>query len=165
MAGFASEIVVVDGSSTDQTVIIAKKHGAKILVTDNPPMFHINKQRAIDRCQGDWILQLDADEVVSEQLSNEIQSTINPVPEQARYRASNQQLTINNKVNGYWIPRKNYFLGRWLSKGGQYPDHTLRLYRRGKGRLPCKSVHEQAQVIGNVKYLTNPLLHLSLIHI
>jgi len=155
VAGFASEIVVVDGSSTDNTVSIAKKYKARIIVTDNPRIFHINKQKAINACHGEWILQLDADEVVTKELSEEIIQTINPVPEQARYRAGNQQLAIN----GYWISRKNYFLGRWLSKGGQYPDYTLRLYRRGKGRLPCKSVHEQAEVNGKVGYLINPLLH------
>jgi len=62
-------------------------------------------------------------------------------------------------VNGYWIPRKNYFLGSWLKKGGVYPEYTLRLYRNGKGRLPCKTVHEQAEVDGEVGYLKNDLLH------
>ncbi|MBI3379816.1 glycosyltransferase family 2 protein [Candidatus Gottesmanbacteria bacterium] len=139
---WVDEIVIVDGSSTDKTVEIAKKFKAKILVTDNPPIFHINKQKAIDLCRNDWILQLDADEVIKEELKKEILRVI-----------------INKQINGYWIPRKNYFLGRWLSKGGQYPDYTLRLYKKGKGRLPCKSVHEQAHVEGETKYLKSPLLH------
>lgn len=139
----ADEIVVVDGSSSDKTVEIAKKFGAKILVTDNPPIFHINKQKAIDTATKDWILQLDADEDVTPELKEEIISTINSDP----------------VVNGYWIPRKNWFLGRFLMKGGQYPDYTLRLYKRGKGRLPQKSVHEQAVVEGKCGYLENPLLH------
>ena len=63
------------------------------------------------------------------------------------------------QVNGYWIPRKNWFLGRFLMKGGQYPDYTLRLYKKGKGRLPQKDVHEQAEVEGKVGYLKNPLIH------
>jgi len=62
-------------------------------------------------------------------------------------------------INGYWIPRKNWFLGRFLTKGGQYPDYTLRLYKRDKGRLPQKSVHEQAVVDGKVDYLKHPLFH------
>jgi len=152
----AYEIILVDGSSTDQTVSIAKKLGAKVLVTDNPSIFHINKQKAIDHCRGDWILQLDADEVVTKELSEEIQKIINPQPFDAQGKPTTHNPQPNN---GYWIPRKNYFLGRWLSKGGQYPDYTLRLYRRGKGRLPCKSVHEQAEVEGKVGYLINPLLH------
>ena len=139
----ADEIVVIDGGSQDKTVEIAKKCGAKVFITDNPPIFHINKQKAIDKCSGDWILQLDADEEVSKSLKHEIIRT----------------LKQKNRVNGFWIPRKNYFLGRWFSKGGQYPDYTLRLYRRGKGKLPCKDVHEQAEVKGKTGYLKNDLLH------
>lgn len=149
IAGWVDEIVVVDGSSTDKTVEIAKKYKAKIIITDNPPIFHINKQKAIDACSGDWILQLDADEVVSDELKNEILRVIN-----------HQPLTTNYQpINGYWIPRKNFFLGKFLTKGGQYPDYTLRLYKRGKEKLPCKSVHEQAEVDGKTGYLANPLLH------
>ena len=141
----ADEIVVVDGRSTDKTVEIAKQYRAKITITDNPPIFHINKQKAIDKATGDWILQLDADEVVSLELRKEIESQI-----------TNHK---SRDVNGYWIPRKNWFLGRFLMKGGQYPDYTLRLYRRGKGGLPQKSVHEQAVVEGEAGYLAHPLLH------
>ncbi len=149
VADWVDEIVVVDGSSTDKTVEIAKKYKAKIIVADNHPIFHINKQKAVDACSGDWILQLDADEVVTEELKDEILKAINPQP-----ITHNAQL-----LNGYWIPRKNYFLGQFLMKGGQYPDYTLRLYRKGKGRLPCRSVHEQAEVEGKVGYFKNPLQH------
>lgn len=141
------EIVIVDGASQDKTVEVAKQFGAKVTVSDNPPMFHINKQKAIDRATGDWILQLDADEVVSDELQKEILDVVKDTSK--NYPA----------VNGYWIPRKNFFLGRFLTKGGQYPDYTLRLYKKGKGKLPCKSVHEQAVVEGETKYLNKPLLH------
>src|SRR3989344_3380524 len=125
---FASEIIIVDGSSSDKTIGIAKKYGAKVVVVKNLPIFHINKQKAIDLATKDWVLQLDADERVSSDLAEEMKSKIqNP----------------KSKINGYWIPRKNWFLGKFLMKGGQYPDYTLRLYRKGKGRLPQKDVHEQ----------------------
>lgn len=140
----ADEIVVVDGTSSDRTVEIAKKYGAKVYVTDNPPIFHINKQKAIDAARGDWILQLDADESLSEELKQEIKSAL-----------------ASKSVNGYWIPRKNYFLGRFLMKGGVYPDYTLRLYRKGKGKLPQKDVHEQAVVEGVTQRLHHPLLHMA----
>ena len=140
---WVDEIVIVDGSSQDKTVAIAKKYGAKVIVTDNPPIFHINKQKAIDACQGDWILQLDADERVTLELRDEILMIIGSKTE----------------FNGFWIPRKNFFLGRYLKKGGQYPDYTLRLYKKGEGRLPCKSVHEQAVVKGKVGYLESDLTH------
>jgi len=142
----ADELIIVDGSSTDKTVEIAKKFGARVLVTNNPPIFHINKQKAIDMARKDWILQLDADERITPESAKEIESKI-----------ENEK----SKINGYWIPRKNWFLGRFLMKGGQYPDFTLRLYRRGKGRLPQKDVHEQAIVEGEIGYLINPLIHLA----
>jgi len=141
----ADEIVIVDGGSTDKTVEIARKFEAKIIETTNPPLFHINKQKAIDRATKDWVLQLDADERVTPQLSNEIKTVINSQSED----------------NGYWIPRKNFFLGKFLMKGGVYPDYTLRLYKRGKGKLPLKDVHEQATVVGKVGYLQEPLIHMS----
>lgn len=141
---WVDEIVIVDGGSTDQTKEIARKYKARIISSDNPANFHINKQKAIDACTQKWILQLDADEVVPEDLKKEI-----------------LLLREQKEVNGYWMPRKNYFLGTFLTKGGQYPDWTLRLYRRGKGTLPAKSVHEQAVVVGKTEYLTNALLHFS----
>src|ERR1035437_8794928 len=74
--GLADEIVIVDGTSNDKTVEIAKNYGAKVLVKDNPQMFHINKQKAIDMTTCDWVLQLDADERVSPQLAAEIKKVI-----------------------------------------------------------------------------------------
>lgn len=139
----ADEIIIVDGDSTDKTREIAKEYGAKIIKTTNKPNFHINKQMGIDAAEMDWILQMDADEVVSKELADEILEKIND----------------KNDFDGYWMPRKNYFLGRFLMKGGQYPDYTLRLYKRGKGRLPMKDVHEQAVVEGKVGYLKEALLH------
>lgn len=153
----ANEIIVVDGSSSDSTVEIARKYGAKIKITDNPAIFHINKQKAIDMATGDWIFQLDADEKVTPELAEEIKKTLSDTSRDSSQASLDQN--DNSVVNGYWIPRKNWFLGRFLMKGGVYPDYTLRLYRRGKGRLPQKDVHEQAIVDGNVGYLKNPLLH------
>lgn len=140
----AWEIVIVDGGSTDKSLDIAKEFGARIIRTNNPPIFHINKNKAIDSAKGKWVLQLDADEVVTEELAQEIKKV----------------LASESNSNGYWIPRRNFFLGRFLTKGGQYPDYTLRLYRHGKGRLPAKDVHEQATVEGRVGYLRQDLLHL-----
>lgn len=139
----AWEIVIVDGGSIDKTLSIAKEFNARIIETHNPQIFHINKNKAIDAAKGDWVLQLDADEIVTQELAGEIKKAV----------------SMDKEVNGYWIPRKNFFLGRFLTKGGQYPDYTLRLYRKGKGRLPAKDVHEQAVVEGSVKYLKNNLLH------
>ncbi len=146
----ADEIVVVDGGSTDGTIEIAKKFTSKIIRTTNPPVFHINKQKALDACTGDWILQLDADEIIPESLKKEIIEVIT------------QPATRNPQpINGYYIPRKNYFWGHWMRKGGQYPDPVIRLIRKGKGKFPSVTVHEQIAVAGEVGHLIHPMDHIS----
>jgi glycosyltransferase involved in cell wall biosynthesis len=142
----ADEIVVVDGGSTDKTILIVKEFGAKIIETDNPPIFHINKQKALEACTGKWILQLDADEVVDAELKNEIQTTV----EQK-----------DQEYSGFYIPRKNYFWGHWMKKTGVYPDYVIRLMINGKAKFPAKSVHEQIVIDGKVGYFIHPLLHYS----
>ncbi len=144
----ADEIVIVDGQSTDKTREIAKTFGVRVFKVKNPPIFHINKQKAIEKAKGEWILQLDADERLTEELKKEI-------------KLKTQKLQKNQEFSGYHIPRRNYFLGRWLKKGGQYPDYVIRLFKNGKGYLPCKSVHEQIVIKGKIGYLKNPLIHLS----
>ncbi len=139
----ADEIVVVDGGSTDKTIEIAKKYGAVIIQTTNPPIFHINKQKAVDAATGEWVLQLDADETVSKELADEIRSVISD----------------RSSLNGYFVARKNYFVGQWMKKGGMYPDYVVRLFRRMHGQFPCKSVHEQIEIDGEIGYLINPLIH------
>lgn len=141
---WTDEIVILDGNSTDKTVEQAKKFTDKIFFHENELMFHKNKNLAIEKCQGDWIFFLDADEVVSDKLKKEIDEAIK-----------------NNKYDGYDMPRSNYFLGRFLKKGGQYPDTRIRLFKREMGRWPCKSVHEQIEVDGEVGHLKNDLLHYS----
>jgi len=147
VANWVDEIIIVDGQSNDQTVKISQKYPkTKVISVPNQPMFHRNKQLAIDHCHSDWILQLDADEVVSLSLKKEIQNLL-------------RQPVSAVVENGFWLNRSNYFLGRFLKKGGQYPDPTLRLYKRGSGKLPCLSVHEQAVVPPPVGRLTSDLLH------
>jgi len=144
----ANEIIVVDGQSQDDTVALVKKFkNARVISTTNKPMFHINKQMGISACKGDWILQLDADEIVTPELKKEIESIL-------------EKDSKDIPENGFWIPRKNYFLGTFLKKGGQYPDPTIRFYKNGKAHLPCKDVHEQAEVDdGLVGWLKNDLEH------
>lgn len=147
---WAGEIVIVDGGSTDKTEEIAKRYTGKIIQTDNPPIFHINKQKSLDACTGDWILQLDADEIVTGELKEEINNILNHVT---------MQPFNHSDINGYYLPRKNYFLGHWLKYGGLYPDFVIRLIRKGKAHFPCRSVHEQIEVEGETGYLKNDLLH------
>ena len=140
------EVIIVDGGSTDKTVEIAKSYGRKVKLfkEDNPQMFHINKQKAIERARGEWILQLDADEALSEELREEIRLKLE-VGSKRNSKTSNFQPQTSNFV-AFWIPRKNFFLTQFLMKGGQYPDYTIRLYRNGYARFPCKSVHENVVI-------------------
>jgi len=142
----ADEIIVVDGSSKDKTREIAEKLGAKVFPVSNKPIFHLNKQLAVDKASKTWILQLDADEQISPELAREIKAIISQKKPQ---------------FNGYYLPRKNFFLTKFLTKGGQYPDYVIRLFLKGMGKFPCQSVHEQIAINGPVGYLTNPIIHYS----
>jgi glycosyltransferase involved in cell wall biosynthesis len=143
----ADEIVIVDGTSTDRTVEIAKQFGAKVLIEENRENFHINKTHAIDACTGDWILQLDADERVSQMLSKEIHAIV----------TGDQAVA----ADAYYLRRRNYFLGRWMNKGGMYPDPVIRLFKRGHAYLPQASVHELMHVDGTTAWLKEDLLHIA----
>src|SRR3990167_9033061 len=112
---FADEVVIVDGTSTDRTAQLARALGAKVIIAKNRPMFHVNKNLAIENCTGDWIMLLDADERVGDTLAGEIKNLIESNPSE----------------NGYWVNRKNWFLGGFLTKGGAYPDAVIRLFKRG----------------------------------
>lgn len=140
---FADEIIVVDGNSQDLTSDLASKMGAKIIKTQNRAMFHINKNMAIEACNGEWILLVDADERITKKLAEEIKS----------------KLKSNPIENGFWINRKNWFLGGYLKKGGAYPDPVIRLFRKGKGKLPEISVHEQVEIQGEIGHLQNNIIH------
>lgn len=172
------EIVIVDGSSTDKTVEIAKSFGAKVTVTDNPANFHINKQKAFDLTSGDWILYLDADERVSKRLAEEIIMVINMIDEEIddyqkhlkKRELFLRHLKILERRDGkigkdageyaaFFVPRLNYFLGKFLRYGGVYPDGVIRLFKKGKAYLPGRDVHEQMVVLGKVGWLENNLIH------
>lgn len=160
---FADEIVIVDGSSTDKTVKVIKTFDRdgkiKIFSEKNPPMFHINKQKAIERCKGEWILQLDADEVVSPELRKEIAQLLNGSIAENKTIEQSSNETMTQAPLAYWLPRLNYFLGKPLKKGGQYPDYTIRLYKNGVAKFPCKSVHENVDIKINNQFqpiITNP---------
>lgn len=175
----ADEIIIVDGSSTDRTREIADNLGATVIKTTNPPIFHINKQKALEKATGKWVLQLDADERVTLRLAQEIKSVINMTDNQTEEHQKNlkgkklftKHLKIVEARDGeigtskgdyaaFFIPRLNYFLGKYLRFGGVYPDGVIRLVRNGKAHFPAKSVHEQIVVNGQVGWLDNDLIHI-----
>ncbi len=171
--GIADEIIVVDEYSTDKTVEIAKKHDAKVFLELHHENFHITKQKALDKATGDWILQLDADEAVTHELANDIKSVINDQPliinsNKLKLFLRHQELIEKRdgkigkqtgEVVGYFIPRRNMFLGKPLIHAGVYPDGVIRLIKNGKAHFPQKSVHEQIELDGEVGWLGGDLLH------
>jgi glycosyltransferase involved in cell wall biosynthesis len=166
----ASEIVVIDEYSTDNTVEIAKKYGAKIFLEPHHENFHITKQIGLEKATGDWILQLDADEVVTPELAKEIVSTVHGSPPNVQNKLFLRHQALIEKrdgpigkktgeVVGYFIPRRNIFLGKPLIHAGVYPDGVIRLVKKGKAHFPQKSVHEQISLEGEVSWLSGDLLH------
>ena len=129
------EIIVVDSGSTDRTVEIAKSFGARIF-TEDWKGYAAQKNSAIEKASGDWILSLDADEELSPGAAQAIERILGP--DSAKYAA----------VAGVWFPRKNHFLGRWIRHGGFYPDRKLRLFRRGQAQFSDRAVHETVSAQG-----------------
>jgi glycosyltransferase involved in cell wall biosynthesis len=140
------EIIVVDSGSTDRTVEVAKSFGAKVFVEEWKG-YAAQKNSAIDKATGDYVLSLDADEEVAPDLASEIQRIMEEPPREHKFR---QKLPDGTSapifVNGFRIPRKNYFLGRWIRHGGFWPDPKLRLFRRHTGKFKEAAVHEALQV-------------------
>jgi glycosyltransferase involved in cell wall biosynthesis len=141
---WADDIVVVDSGSRDRTLELAGGFTDRIYTIDWPG-FGAAKNYALDQARGDWVFSLDTDERVSEALRDEIISTVQGKSPSAGYR----------------LPRKNYFGGRWVRYLGWYPDHTLRLFCRGKGRFRERAVHEEVVIDGPVGLLRTPLDHYS----
>jgi glycosyltransferase involved in cell wall biosynthesis len=141
---WADEIVVVDAESADRTAEVARKFTDRVFVR-RWPGFAAQKNWALEQAGGDWVLSLDADEEVSDELRTEIQTL----------------LRDGAGCDGYRVPRRNIFLGQWIRHGRLYPDWQLRLFRRGCGRFVDREVHESVRVPGAVGELRGPLVHRS----
>jgi glycosyltransferase involved in cell wall biosynthesis len=152
-----SEIIVVDSGSTDRTCEIAREFGAKVYV-EKWRGFAAQKNSAIDRASGEWILSLDADEEVSEELVRELKYGSNTGQQYEWCLTHSHGVKVGSPV-GYYIPRRNLFLSRWIKHGGFYPDSKLRLFRRGTGTFEERIVHETARVNGGTGKLTGDLIH------
>jgi len=143
---WADEVVVVDSGSQDKTVEIAKNLGAKVFF--NPwKGYGQQKNFAQNQASHPWVLNLDADEVVSPELANEIKKVLSQVDSGQR------------KSKGFSFPRKTFYLGRWIRYGGWYPNTLVRLVDRRCARWTEPFVHEKLQVDGEVTELTQPLHH------
>lgn len=136
------EIIVVDSGSTDRTLEIARSFNAKVFI-EPWKGFAAQKNSAMEKASGDWVLQLDADEALGTGLATEIESAMDSP----------------GSLVGYWIPRKNFFLGRWIKHGGFYPDPKLRLIRRGAGKFKEYGAHPTIKVNGPTGRLKHALIH------
>lgn len=142
MQPIADEIIVLDSGSTDNTPEIATKLGAKVIHQDWLG-YAAQKNKVIGLAGGEWILSLDADEVLTPPLVAEIKDTIE----------------TSNGLNGYKIPRVLLINQRPYKHGGFYPDAQLRLFRKGTGRFEDRVVHEAMTVDPPVGMLRNDMLH------
>jgi len=141
---FADEIIVVDSGSTDNTVAISKKRGAEVY-HKSWEGYGPAKQEAVRRASGEWILSIDADEVVTPELGREIKDIVSgELP-----------------YSGYYLKRKTMFMNRWIYHCGWYPDYILRLFRKSAGDFSDSAVHEKVIVGGKKGYLSGELLHYS----
>ncbi|OGG01350.1 hypothetical protein A2Z33_02975, partial [Candidatus Gottesmanbacteria bacterium RBG_16_52_11] len=127
----------------DATAEIARKYKCRIFRRPNLPMLNSNKNFGFTKARGDWILNLDADEVVTYVLRQEIDRVI----------------LSGGQISGYWIPRKNIIFGKWIRHGIWWPDRQIRLFKRGRGSFPEKKIHEYLTVDGPVGELTESYDH------
>jgi glycosyltransferase involved in cell wall biosynthesis len=141
---WADEIIVLESNSTDDTVQICHENGVTLYQTADWPGFGAQKNRVLAYAKCDWVLSLDADEIVTAELANEIRATIR-----------------NPLHAAYEIPRLSNYCGRWMRHSGWWPDPVLRLFRREAGRFSDDRVHEKLIVQGAAGRLQHHLLHYS----
>jgi glycosyltransferase involved in cell wall biosynthesis len=180
------EIIIVDSGSTDQTLEIARSYEAKIF-SEPWKGFAEQKNSAMEKATCNWVLQLDADEALEPELAEEIRHIVefpgNIDREQRKGRTHDLAYVFTSrtlrevneatrregtktrdygsfdKLSGFWIPRKNFFLGRWIKHGGFYPDPKLRLVRRGAGKFEEYGAHPTMKVDGPTGTLKHALIH------
>src|SRR3990170_2260018 len=139
---WANEIIVFDAFSTDATVAIARRFTDHVY---QHPFRNCPCQRnaALEKVQGDWAFFLDADERVPLELASEV-----------------RQLLREPEAVGYWVPRQNIILGRWVRHAGWWPDYQLRLFRRGRGRFDeGQEVHEVLLLDGPAAHVRHAIVH------
>lgn len=144
---WADEVVVVDSGSIDRTIEIAKKMGASVY---SQKWLGYGKQKnfAVSKATHDWVFSLDADERISEELKEEILTTLE-----------------NPTKTAYRVPRKNIILGKFLKHGGNYPDYQTRLFNRKQAKFDDAPVHEHVITKGSIGTLKNPLIHINVVNL
>lgn len=140
---FADEIVVVDSGSTDRTEEICRRDPRVRWYVEEWKGYGPQKNSALAKARGPWIFSIDADERASEALAREVGALdLASVP-----------------VSGYRVPRRSYFGRTWVRHGGWYPDYTIRLWRKDRGRFNDRQVHESVRLTGPAGTLRGDLIH------
>lgn len=139
---WADEIVLVDSESSDNTVNIAMNYTDKIFIRKWEG-YSSQRKFSLEKASNEWILSLDADERVSDGLKKEIETV----------------LTNDDGINGYYIPRRNYFLNKIITSCFWYPDYQLRLFRKNFTHVVNRKIHEGFEVEGNKGYLKGDIIH------
>lgn len=141
---FADEIVLLDSGSTDDTLAIAERAGARIFTSQTWPGFGVQRQHAQQYTRGEWVFWVDVDEVVSEELAQSVQAAIKVAPANTVFEVS----------------RLSWFFGRFIRHSGWYPDRIVRLYRRDEFAYNDALVHEKVLCDGaQITTLNGDLLH------
>jgi glycosyltransferase involved in cell wall biosynthesis len=142
--GWADEILLIDSESTDRTREIAEQLGAKVVV-QKWLGFSKQKQFGCDLAQNDWIFSLDADEIVSDELTNLILQL--------------KKISNNQLADGYKIPRLSFYINRPIRHSGWYPDWQLRFFNRQKAKWKDVLIHESVEVEGKIEKMNGDILH------
>lgn len=142
---WADEIIVLDSGSTDKTLEIAKHFNAKVFSNTEWPGYGKQRQIAQTYATCDWVFMIDADEVVSSELTQEIQAVVKN----------------NDQRFAYNVPRLSWVFGRFIKHSGWYPDYVIRLYPKNKAGYDDALVHEKVILSQGlqVKNLGSDLLH------
>ena len=140
---WADEIVILDGGSKDKTIEIAKKYTDKIFVNEWKG-FAVQRNYSLSKVNYDWVFSLDADERCPMELESEI-----------------KEILIKDTISykGFKIPRKSFFLNKWIKHCGWYPDYQFRLFRKEYTKVTNRLVHEGFKVEGDIGILKNDILH------
>jgi glycosyltransferase involved in cell wall biosynthesis len=140
---WADEIVIVDDVSTDKTVAISKEFTDKVFVRDSQGSFHANKNYGLEMATGEWLFSIDADEIVPGELADEVVAAIG-----------------RTDKAGFYVPRKNYFLGTWITGCGWWPEKIIRIWKKGESTWPLE-IHSPPVIsgAGKVGTLRQALIH------
>ena len=144
---WADELLVVDGFSSDDTAALARASGARVLQRTFDT-FAQQRNYALKEAQGAWVFFIDADERVDASLAEEARQKVRELP------------LAQERMAGYWVPRRNIILGKWVRHAGWWPDYQLRLLRRDFVQYDeSRDPHETVIVQGETAYLEHSLLH------